>query len=122
MAQRNLSVRPELEWFVMDCRKTDLPSGAFDLIIDKSTLDALLCGKNSFLNVARMMKDCQRILKTGGIYMAISYGEPKNRLLHFYRSHLKFEVTHEKLERTNDQGKKSIHWIYICRKMPNADS
>jgi hypothetical protein len=86
----------------MDCRKMDLPSGAFDLIIDKSTLDALLCGKNSFLNVARMMKDCQRILKTGGIYMAISYGEPKNRLLHFYRSHLKFEVNHEKLERIND--------------------
>lgn len=54
--------------------------------------------------------------------MAISYGEPKNRLLHFYRSHLKFEVTHEKLERTNDQGKKSVHWIYICRKLPDADS
>ncbi len=58
MAHRNAQLRQELEWVVMDCRKMDLPSDAFDLIIDKSTLDALLCGKNSFLNVARMLREC----------------------------------------------------------------
>lgn len=59
-------------------------------------------------------------MKEGAVYIAISYGEPKNRLLHFYRSHLKFEVNHRKLERVNQQGKLSVHWIYICRKMEDA--
>ena len=38
----------------------------FDLAIDKSTIDALLCGEKSFLNVAMMTKEVQRVLKEGG--------------------------------------------------------
>lgn len=101
MAHRNAQTRPELEWVVSDCRKMDFQNGVFDLVIDKSTMDALLCGKNSFLNVARMLRQCQRIMKEGSVFIGISYGEPKQRLLHFYRSHLKFEVNHIKLERLN---------------------
>jgi ubiquinone/menaquinone biosynthesis C-methylase UbiE len=29
-----------------------------------------------------MTKEVQRILKSGGIYMVISYGAPENRLFH----------------------------------------
>jgi ubiquinone/menaquinone biosynthesis C-methylase UbiE len=54
-------------------------------MIDKSTMDTLLCGKKAFLNTARMLKQCQRVLKTGGYYMAVSYGEPSNRKFHLER-------------------------------------
>jgi hypothetical protein len=40
----------------MDCRKIDLEPESIDLIIDKSTIDTLLCGKKAFLNTARMLK------------------------------------------------------------------
>lgn len=30
---------------------------SFDLVIDKSTMDALLCGDFSYLNVAAMLKE-----------------------------------------------------------------
>ena len=63
------------------------------MIIDKSTIDTLLCGNNAYLSVARLMKECYRLLKMGGIYVAISYVEPKYRLIHFYRSHVKFEIS-----------------------------
>ena len=33
-------------------------SNFFDLIIDKSTIDALLCGEDAFINVATMLKEC----------------------------------------------------------------
>lgn len=62
----------------------------FDYIMDKSTIDALLCGNFAYINVALMLKECQRVLKTGGFYMAISYGVPDNREFHFIREHLKF--------------------------------
>lgn len=66
----------------MDVRELQYDDESFDLIIDKSTMDALLCGDQSFLNVAIMTKEVQRVLKTGGIYMIISYGPPENRIPH----------------------------------------
>ena len=67
----------------MDVRQIKYADKFFDIAIDKSTIDALLCGDNSFLNVAVMTKEVQRVLKNGGIYMVISYGAPENRTFHF---------------------------------------
>lgn len=66
----------------MDVRDLKYENNFFDLVIDKSTIDALLCGENSFLNVAIMIKEVQRVLKVGGVYMIISYGQPENRIFH----------------------------------------
>ena len=40
---------------VMDVRSLSYPSNIFDLIIDKSTIDALLCGDFAYMNVAKML-------------------------------------------------------------------
>jgi len=60
----------------MDCMDLKYEKETFDLILDKSTIDALLCGDEAYLNTARMLKECQKVLKAGGVYMAVSYGEP----------------------------------------------
>ena len=49
-------------WDVMDVRDLKYLDGTFDLILDKSTIDALLCGDNAYLNVCKMMRECQRVL------------------------------------------------------------
>ena len=59
---------------------------SYDIVIEKSTLDAILCGDKSFLNAAKMLKEVQRVLKTGGLYIIISYGSPDNRLFHLVNS------------------------------------
>ena len=92
MKTRNAEVRPEIEWLVADI--TDMnqfESNTFDLAIDKSTIDALLCGEDAFYNVAAMMKETQRVLKTDGIYFAISYGKPTGRSFHFKSPFLSLE-------------------------------
>ncbi len=76
----------------MDVRDLQYEDETFDMIIDKSTIDALLCGDNAFLNVAIMLKEFSRVLKPGGIYFVISYGKPENREFHFEREHLDFSV------------------------------
>ena len=58
MKNRNSKRRPELKWDVMDCRDLKYPAEHFDLIIDKSTIDALLCGNFAYYNVAVMLKEC----------------------------------------------------------------
>ena len=87
MKDRNLE-KTEMTWQVMDVMNMALDSNAYDLAIDKSTIDALLCGDNAYYSVAKMTKEVQRVLKEGGVYMAISYGIPETRLDHFKWKHL----------------------------------
>ena len=54
----------------------------FDIAIDKSTIDALLCGEDAFLNVAKMTKEVSRVIKPNGFYFIISYGIPETRIIH----------------------------------------
>lgn len=82
MSKRSES-RTDMIYEVMDVRDIKYPAEYFDFEIDKSTIDALLCGDKSFCNVALMLNEVQRTLKTGGYYIAISYGQPENRVFHF---------------------------------------
>jgi len=69
----------------MDVRDMTYDDNFFDFIVDKSTIDALLCGDNSFINVAIMTKEIIRSLKLEGIYMIIYYGKKENRIFHLVR-------------------------------------
>jgi ubiquinone/menaquinone biosynthesis C-methylase UbiE len=144
MQNRNKEIRKKLKFFVMDCRELNINNNSIDLAIDKSTIDALLCGENSFINVAKMLKEVQRVLKIGGYYLMISYGCPENRLIHIERKFLGFDikifkiVKNEKVEissnennnKDNNNNKNNIddnnnfessHYVYICKKKTNAD-
>ena len=75
MQERNAELRPEMQFLVMDITDMSaLESNSFDLAIDKSTMDALLCGDDASFKVAALLKESQRVLKVGGVYFAISYG------------------------------------------------
>ena len=71
--------KKSLNWKVMDAIKLDFPDETFDCIIDKGTMDSILCGEASTGNVAKACKECVRVLKPGGAYIVISYGIPDNR-------------------------------------------
>ena len=77
--------RKKMVYETMDCCELTYPDNFFDIAIDKSTIDAILCGDNAYLNTAMMLKEGQRVLKEGGIYIAISYGRPETRSFHFER-------------------------------------
>jgi len=39
----------------MDVRKMSYGEGSFDMVIDKSTIDSLMCSNNPIINVAMML-------------------------------------------------------------------
>jgi hypothetical protein len=49
--------RVGMTYDVMDVCDMKYESNTFDIAIDKSTIDALLCGDNAYVNVAKMMKE-----------------------------------------------------------------
>ena len=124
MGDRNKH-REHMKYEVMDVRDIKYPDGYFDAAIDKSTIDALLCGDNAYVNVAMMMKEVQRVLKPGGHYIAISYGKPESRAYHFEREHLSFQMKQFVLypvdAKTEEQKEEKSHYIYVCKKLEDAD-
>ena len=119
MKERNKE-KTNLIYKEMDARNMkDFNDETFDLVIDKSTLDALLCGEDAFVNVALMTKEISRVLKTGGIYLVISYGSPEYRLYHFKRKHLAFDVQVIEIKDKKRQ-EVSSHFAYVCKKLPEA--
>ena len=56
MSERNKD-KPEMTWQVMDILKMTFPDEKFDVVIDKSTIDAILCGDYSFYNTAIMLHE-----------------------------------------------------------------
>jgi ubiquinone/menaquinone biosynthesis C-methylase UbiE len=72
-----------LEWATMDCTKMSYPNNFFDAVIDKGTLDTLMCYDNSSQITERTVKEIARVLKPNGFFFLISYGIPKTRKKYF---------------------------------------
>jgi len=104
---RDLTSLPAVE--VADVR--DMPqfaNASFDVIIDKGTLDAILCGTDSMKHSTSMLAEMHRVLKPGGTFFIISYGEPKTRLIYLDKPRYNWMVSHQMIE-----GKR---YVYTMRK------
>ena len=120
MRDRNKE-RKGMTYEVMDVCNLSYPDNFFDVAIDKSTIDALLCGDNAYLNTALMLKESQRVLKEdGGLYLAISYGKPSSRSMHFTREMFSWtlkEYIFYPVDYKDEQEKEEkSHYIYVCTK------
>lgn len=82
---------------VTDMTKLYEPA-SFDLIIDKGTLDAILCGGESVRNCSLMLMQVSRVLKSGGHFIIITYGTPSSRLPYLTNATYKWRVEHDSLE------------------------
>ena len=122
MSERNKD-KEGMTYEVMDVRDIKYEDNYFDLAVDKSTIDALLCGEDAFINVAKMIKEVQRVLKVGGYYMIVSYGTPDYRLLHLERKFEKFNIEVLKIEKdfVEEDEYDKHHYIYLCQKLEGAD-
>ena len=71
---------PKMSFKVMDALDMkEIQTGSFNNVIDKVTLDSILCGDNSVPNAQKMISEVFRILAPGGHYICITYGDPEHR-------------------------------------------
>jgi EEF1A lysine methyltransferase 4 len=103
---------------VMDVRKLTYPSESFDMVLDKSTIDSLMCSDTPLTNVAAMVDEAYRVLKPGGVYFVVSYASAATRIEHITREHVNWAVERKDISRFNEDGEILVHFLYICRKLP----
>ncbi|CDO98708.1 unnamed protein product [Coffea canephora] len=148
--QRKYSSCSQLKYMKMDVRDMNaFEAGSFDAVVDKGTLDSILCGNNSQENAAKMLQEVGRVLEDRGIYLLITYGAPNYRL-HLLRNScswtIKLHVIGKLLSEETSQcrewdltfpvpldddgisteavlGKNpDVHYIYVCIKDKKHES
>lgn len=82
MRSRNAGVRPSLRFQVADCRDLRLGAGAYDVILEKGLLDAMVCGSGAAVadGVRSMVDGVVEGLAPGGAYVLVSFAAPADRL------------------------------------------
>ena len=75
------------------------PDESFDVVIDKGTLDAIICGDEATCNPDKVLLEVNRVLKKDGVYICITFGMPENRMDYLQKSPLKWKITHIPLRR-----------------------
>ena len=111
-------------WYKMDCTDMEFKDDLFDIVFDKGTFDAILCGDNNMANIRDSLCEIWRVLKNGGFFIEITHTEPKNRinLLKSSGENWKFHETRVIVGNSNTGSQNTRnHYIYILEKMENAE-
>merc|ERR1719454_1310304 len=75
MRARNSVARPGIKYMQCDARDMQCFSDAsFDIVFDKSTMDALKCAGRS--STRSCSTEVHRVLKDGGLYLCVSFTDP----------------------------------------------
>ncbi|KAI9282622.1 S-adenosyl-L-methionine-dependent methyltransferase [Sporodiniella umbellata] len=87
------SDKPEMTWLEMDIRDLKFENESFDIVIDKGTMDALMCDRGDVWDpseelireVKGEVDEVERVLKVQGIFLYITFGQPHFRKRHLQR-------------------------------------
>ena len=75
---------PRMKFECVDVTKSlPYPDASFDLIVNKGSMDSILCSNGSISNTKIMMKECSRVLKSHGSMIVVSHGKAEDRLVYF---------------------------------------
>lgn len=119
---------PNMTYKQMDClNMKEFQNGEFNVVLDKGTLDTILCGDNSEDNVEKLLMEINRVLKPNGVYICISYGNEeqrkdflKNRTINFW------DIKVDRIAKpsvilsgkiNDEKDPKNYHYVYTMNKL-----
>eukprot|EP01116_Phalansterium_solitarium_P014304 TRINITY_DN31894_c0_g1_i1.p1 TRINITY_DN31894_c0_g1~~TRINITY_DN31894_c0_g1_i1.p1 ORF type:complete len:215 (+),score=25.46 TRINITY_DN31894_c0_g1_i1:49-693(+) len=112
----------EMSWLVMDVMKMEFPGGSFDIVLDKGTMDAVLCEQGDAwtvpeklaADVDQMLTEISRVLTDTGAFIYITFGQP-----HFRRKLLEKEKYGWTMT-VQTIGVFFHYFVYVCKKSPSS--
>ncbi len=109
----------EMDFQVMDVTDLEIEDDSVHLILDKATLDSVICSNNNHSLLLQMLLHVYRVLLQGGVYILLSHGKPETRLPYLQNPSFKWRIEIMELPTVPlSQGKKGdqVHYCYICTK------
>lgn len=123
--------KTSMAWQQMNMCALDFGDATFNVVLDKGTMDSILCGKGSIENVSKMCQEVSRVLKPDGVFIIVSYGMPCNRLQYLQEETYKWRVSVKTVlkpsatasssapaatDATDPTDASSVHYVYVCQK------
>jgi len=106
----------------MDCRAMEFPAGKFNVVLDKGTLDSVLCGEGSTRNMHKTLQEISRVLVPNGVFVCISHGDPSYRLTYLQYPEFGWNVVVQTVTKpmmglmASMEEEANVHYVYICSK------
>ena len=90
---------PDEIFMEMDATNMTFEDNKFDCVIDKGTLDALMCSEGIDLP-KKLIQEMYRVTKIGGYFTIVTHGDPECRVSLFEKSLSSdvYELQHEKIK------------------------
>ena len=109
-----------MEFLEMDVTNMNFESNSFDMVIDKGTIDSLLCSKSASESCVKAVREVRRVLKSSGVFFCVSYGPPEFRLNYFSAEECRWSVDVGQLEKPGEEEDgdgedKQFHYVYVCK-------
>ena len=115
----------EIPYEQADIKKlTKIEDGQYQAVIDKGTLDCILSGDRSQMNVKFALNEIYRVLAPGGVYICVTYGTREQRERYFQR--LDWSLTVHRVAKTTVETSKVVEaekkddqtftWVYVLIK------
>ena len=115
-----------MRYLCMNVCNLEFENGSFDVIIDKGTLDSVLCGESATEGIHKALKEVTRVLKSDGVFVCVSYGIPEYRLPYFENTDGRWSVEIQKIKKplsedpeTDGEGEEDVeeqyHHVYVGR-------
>eukprot|EP00892_Ulva_mutabilis_P012740 jgi/Ulvmu1/9839/UM056_0080.1 len=74
----------QMQFEVADCRNMrSFDDNSFAAVLDKGTMDAMLCAEDDTGNACKMLNEVYRVLSNGGAYLWCTSGVPNTRMPYF---------------------------------------
>jgi len=113
-----------MTWQQMNVTALEFADETFDAIVDKGTLDSILCGEGSTANTQKYCIEASRVLKSKGVLFIVSYGIPENRLQYLENEDYSWTVTTHTIPKPtvsatavpDTKDSNSVHYVYVCQK------
>lgn len=108
--------QPYMQWIEMDIRDLKFGDESFDVLIDKGTMDAMLTGTTHVWNPApEVVQNCEkevaeavRVLRPGGKFIYLTFGQPHFRRRYLTRPGCSLEV--------KELGEAFHYYLYVMTK------
>ena len=106
----------------MDARALEFQGERFDLVVDKGTLDSILCADDAEVAAAKAVSEVARVLVPGGVFVMVSHASPEHRepllkvpsdgFIHYQYA----TVVKPRVDDSADQKDDEVHYVYVAIK------